>query len=93
MANTLNSVLERLRAFGADKLAELDARQEEHRGWLAAAVAEVQQQIAALAPAAKRQRLDADGAAAATAAEQQEQEPQVGAPRCLHIGSAGGCPA
>lgn len=73
MATQLNSVLERLRAFGADKLAELDGREQEHRGWLAAAVEEVRAQIAALAPAAKRQRLDAAGAAKATQAEEEEQ--------------------
>lgn len=93
MASTLNTVLERLRAFGADKLTELDAREEEHRGWLASAVAEVKQQIAAFAPAAKRQRLDAVGAAAATAVEQEEQEKQVGGVKgraAVCVGGEGG---
>lgn len=73
MSNQLTSVLERLRAFGSERLAEFDAREEEHRGWLRAAVQEVRAQIAALAPAAKRQRLDAGGAAQATAAQPEEQ--------------------
>ena len=67
MSTTLNTVLERLRAFGTDKLGELDKRAEEHRGWLRAAVEEVAAQVAALAPASKRQRLEG-GAARATAA-------------------------
>lgn len=75
MANNLNSVLERLRAFGADRLAELDARGQEHRGWLATAVADVKAQLASLAPpAAKRQRV-AGGAAAKQAAAEAELEP------------------
>lgn len=73
MSNQLTSVLERLRAFGSERLAEFDEREEEHRGWLRAAVQEVRAQIAALAPAAKRQRLDAGGAAQATAAQPEEQ--------------------
>ncbi len=73
MSNQLSSVLERLRAFGSERLAEFDAREEEHRGWLRAAVDEVRAQIAALAPATKRQRLDAGGAAQATAAQPEEQ--------------------
>lgn len=71
MSNTLNTVLERLRAFGNDKLAELDSRAEAHRGWLRTAVEEVAQQIAALAPASKKQRLNGRGAAKVTAAEEQ----------------------
>lgn len=77
MSTTLNSVLERLRNFGNDKLAELDARAEEHKGWLKAAVEEVAQQIAALAPAAKKQRLNDSGGAKATAVAAEEE--QVGA--------------
>ena len=73
MSNQLSSVLERLRAFGSERLAEFDAREEEHRGWLRAAVDEVRAQIEALAPATKRQRLDAGGAAQATAAQPEEQ--------------------
>lgn len=70
MSNTLNAVLDRLRAFGNDKLSELDARCEEHRGWLRSAVEEVARQIAELGPAAKKQRLDGSGAAKLTAAQQ-----------------------
>ncbi len=74
MSNTLNGVLERLRAFGDGKLAELEARAEEHRSWLRAAVEEVASQVAALAPASKRQRLDGSGAAWATAAAAVERQ-------------------
>lgn len=84
MSSTLNSVIERLRAFGGDKLEELAAREADHRSWLAAAVAEVRAQVAALAaPASKRQRLDDAGAAKPTAVEQQEQE-QVREGREVH---------
>lgn len=80
MSTTLNSVLERLRSFGNDKLTELEARAEEHRSWLRAAVEEVAQQVAALQPASKRQRLDGGGAAKATTVEAPAE--QVGAAGC-----------
>jgi hypothetical protein len=83
MSNTLNTVLERLKAFAQVKLGELDGRLEEHLLWLPSAVEDVARQIAALGPAAKRQRLDAGGAARATAAAAQgeeEAEEQVGGP-------------
>lgn len=90
MSNTLNTVLERLRAFGQDKLGELDGRCEEHRGWLKSAVDEVARQIAALGPAAKRQRLDGGGAARATAAagegEEEAGERQVGGQTGVTVG-------
>lgn len=73
MSNQLTSVLERLRGCGGEKLADIDARDEENRIWLPAAVKEAQVQIAALGPAAERQRLDAGGAAQATAAQPEEQ--------------------
>lgn len=74
MSSTLNGVLERLRAFGDGKLAELEARAEEHRGWLRTAVEEVAAQVASLVPASKRQRLDGSGAARATAAQADERQ-------------------
>lgn len=82
MSTTLNSVLERLRNFGNDKLAELDARADEQKAWLKAAVEEVAQQIAALGPAAKKQRLSDDGSAKATAVEE-----QVGSPADSAVGA------
>lgn len=72
MSSTLNTVLDRLRAFGNDKLSELDGRCAEHRGWLQSAVEEVARQIAELGPATKKQRLEGSAATAAraTAGEQ-----------------------
>lgn len=91
MSNTLNGVLERLRAFGDGKLAELEARAEEHRSWLRAAVEEVAAQVAALVPASKRQRLDGSGAARATAAEADERQVRAAGAAPVSHSCAGGC--
>ena len=72
MSATLNTVLERLRSLGNDKLEDLDSRHASARSWLASAVEEVARQISALAPAAKKRRLGG-GAAKATAAAAAEQ--------------------
>ena len=72
MSATFEAVLTRLREFGGTKVSELDALCAEHSTWLQGAVKDVRQQIAALAPAAKRQRV-AGGAARAVEVEQQDQ--------------------
>ena len=57
MSQTLNVVLQRLRDFSNNKLAELDGLCDEHQRWLQSEVEYVKQQAAAQAPAAKRQKV------------------------------------
>jgi hypothetical protein len=74
MSTTLNSVVDRLRAFGDAKLAELDSLAAEARTWLPAAAQELAQQIAALGPALKKRKVDDGGEAKAITTGPQEEQ-------------------
>lgn len=71
MSKQLSNLLTEVHSFVDRQLVELDARCEEHRGWLAQAVAEVRKQLSQLAPAAKKQRLESGLAKAAAQEEEQ----------------------
>jgi hypothetical protein len=65
MSKTFESVLSGLRQFGAARLGELDALCEEHKSWLASAVADVRAKAINIGPVAKKQKV-ASGAAKPT---------------------------
>lgn len=74
MSTTLNSVLEKLRASGNGKLEGLEKLAGEHSSWLRAAIVDAAQQLAGLAPASKKQRLNADGDAQSTETSTEQQK-------------------
>lgn len=92
MSTTLSSLLERLRAFGNGKLEALDSLAEENKSWLAEAVKEVAEQIASLAPATKKQRLDGKGGSRATAAADAAEQVRGGGDSRLSGAAVTACP-
>lgn len=58
MSKNLTDVLDQLQDLGSTKLSELETLCEEQKNWLQTAVTNVRKQIAGLAPASKKQKLD-----------------------------------
>jgi hypothetical protein len=61
MSKNLTGVLDQLRDLASTKISELETLCEEQKNWLQTAVTNVREQIAGLAPASKRQKLDTCG--------------------------------